>query len=279
MLELTLYAVKDKICAWEMHDRASDELYSGAARPFKSGASLDKLTPSELLSLPYTKKQLRSMEYIGSYASYFKKIFEQTDQILPQARYDNAFKHTFGAESDIYRLYQRKALPPANAAGEPALYIDFEAMNMRICGWYAELVSSQQTEIFEGTARPYSDPQTMKRLWRMTYGKLLPYSLEQLLESEHIRAQRSTFLSLFKRAKKIYTYGDTDALFVRHTFGEDLYHLFKIKNVDASLKIGARVVSLDKACHLFGIEAQGQAHNPKFDVYKMRAYWEAAQLI
>ena len=89
--------------------------------------------------------------------------------------------------------------------------------------------------------------------------------------AKHIRNYERYFIEMFSRAKKIYTYGDTDALFVKKTFGNDLYNFFKIKNVDACVKVAGRALSLDKCCRLFGVHIDGEQHNPKYDVLKMRA--------
>lgn len=174
-------------------------------------------------------------------------------------------------------MYLEKALDPKLPTFQPSLYIDFEAMNMRICGWYAELICEHETVIYEGIAKPYSDTKYVTRLWNKTYQELLPYSVEQLCSAKHIRSYEKYFIDMFVRAKRIYTYGDTDALFVKKSFGNDLFNFFKVKNIDASVKIGNRQLSLEKTCKLFGIHLEGAAHNPKYDVKRMQAYIEAAE--
>ena len=51
----------------------------------------------------------------------------------------------------------KKAVAADAPVSKPILYIDFEAMNMRICGWYAELVDREKNEttVFEGIAKPF----------------------------------------------------------------------------------------------------------------------------
>ena len=148
-----------------MHDTDSNAYYNGGARPFKSIASLDKLQPSDFYNSPYTKKQLKTFDYIGKMEDFFLDVFTNATSILPDARYENIVKHTFGPTSKIYELYAQKATEPAPPAFQPTLYIDFEAMNMRICGWYAELVCESETVIYEGIAKPFSDTKYVHRLW------------------------------------------------------------------------------------------------------------------
>ncbi len=254
-----------------MHDTDSNAYYNGGARPFKSTASLDKLQPSDFYNSPYTKKQLKTFEYIGKMESFFSEVFTNATSIVPDGKYENIIKHTFGPNHEIYRLYQEKAVEPAPPAFQPILYIDFEAMNMRICGWYAELICENETIVYEGIAKPFSDSKYVHRLWDRVYNELLTYSIDDICEAKHIRNYERYFIDMFSRAKKIYTYGDTDALFVKKTFGNDLYNFFKIKNIDACVKVANRALSLDKCCKLFGVQVEGDLHNPKYDVLKMRA--------
>lgn len=135
-LEIKLIAVRDRICAWEMFDTQARQYFNGSARPFKNVASHDKLSESDYYSIPYTKKQLKTFEYIGKYAEYFEELFSAATVILPEEKYDHLVKATFGPESKVYQLYHEKAKEPAAPKFQPTLYIDFEAMNMRICGWY-----------------------------------------------------------------------------------------------------------------------------------------------
>ena len=263
--------MKEKICAWEIHDSSANTYYNGGARPFKSASSLDKLQLSDFYNSPYTKKQLKTFEYIGKMTDFFKDLFEKADSILPDGKYENIIKHTFGPESVVFSLYTQKAQEIAAPLFQPTLYIDFEAMNMRICGWYAELICENEIIVYEGIAKPFSDSKYVRRLWNHVYNELLTYSIDDICEAKHIRSYERYFIDMFSKAKKIYTYGDTDALFIKKTFGNDLYNFFKIKNIDACVKIASRVLSLDKSCKLFGINIEGDAHNPKFDVQKMRA--------
>ena len=263
--------MKEKICAWEMHDTDSNAYYNGGARPFKNSASLDKLQPSDFYNSPFTKKQLKAFEYIGKMESFFEEVFTNATSINPDAKYENIIKHTFGPTHKIYQLYKAKATEPAAPSFQPTLYIDFEAMNMRICGWYAELVTEDETIVYEGIAKPFSDSKYVRRLWDRVYHELLTYSVDEICESKHIRSFERYFIDMFSKAKKIYTYGDTDALFVKKTFGNDLYNFFKIKNIDASVKVANRALSLDRTCKLFGVHIDGDLHNPKYDTLKMRA--------
>ncbi len=183
-------------------------------------------------------------------------------------------KQTFGPTSSICRLYDEKATDPRFAPNKAELYIDFEAMNMRICGWYAQLVDGDNTIEFSGLSKPFSDERRLRWLWKSTYQKMLPYSLDDILRAKHIHAYRSYFIELFKRARHIYTYGDTDALFLKYSFGDELYNFFRVKNVDMSVRMGNRTLSLDKTCALLGITVEGDEHDPKNDVLKMRAYMD-----
>lgn len=150
-------------------------------------------------------------------------------------------------------------------------------MNMRICGWYAIMVDGDEVKCFDGLAKPYTDDKYITRLWKNVYSGMLPYELDDIKNARHIRAYRNYFIDMFKKAKKIYTYGDTDALFVKTSFGEELYNFFKVKNVDVSMRIGSRTISLDKACSLFNITIEGSEHDPKNDVIKMMKYMEAGE--
>lgn len=270
-LEIKLIAVRDRICAWEMFDTQARQYFNGSARPFKNVGSHDKLSESDYYSIPYTKKQLKTFEYIGKYAEYFEELFSAATVILPEEKYDHLVKATFGPESKVYQLYHEKAKEPASPKFQPTLYIDFEAMNMRICGWYAELVCENETLVYEGIAKPFSDTKYVQRLWSRTYSDLLTYSIDELCEAKHIQNFERYFIEMFSKAKKIYTYGDTDALFVKKTFGAELYNFFKIKNIDACVKVAGRALSLDRACKLFGVSVEGDLHNPKYDVIKMKA--------
>jgi hypothetical protein len=270
-LEIKLIAVRDRICAWEMFDTQARQYFNGSARPFKNVASHDKLSESDYYSIPYTKKQLKTFEYIGKYAEYFEELFSAATVILPEEKYDHLVKATFGPESKVYQLYHEKANEPAAPKFQPTLYIDFEAMNMRICGWYAELVCENETLVYEGIAKPFSDTKYVQRLWSRTYSDLLTYSIDELCEAKHVQNFERYFIEMFSKAKKIYTYGDTDALFVKKTFGAELYNFFKIKNIDACVKVAGRALSLDRACKLFGVSVEGDLHNPKYDVIKMKA--------
>ncbi len=270
-LEIKLIAVRDRICAWEMFDTQARQYFNGSARPFKNVASHDKLSESDYYSIPYTKNQLKTFEYIGKYAEYFEELFSAATVILPEEKYDHLVKATFGPESKVYQLYHEKAKEPAAPKFQPTLYIDFEAMNMRICGWYAELVCENETLVYEGIAKPFSDTKYVQRLWSRTYSDLLTYSIDELCEAKHVQNFERYFIEMFSKAKKIYTYGDTDALFVKKTFGAELYNFFKIKNIDACVKVAGRALSLDRACKLFGVSVEGDLHNPKYDVIKMKA--------
>ena len=214
-----------------------------------------------------------------SYASVFVEAFEAADVIIPHGKYMNTIKQTFGASSRVYELFCEKAAEPKVYDIPPTLYIDFEAMNMRICGWYAEFVSDDEETVFEGVAKPFSDMRYVTRLWNNTYEEMLPYSLDDLLRAKHVNSYKQYFVDMFRKARRIYTYGDTDALFIKRTFGDDVYDFFKVKNIDISMKFGNRILSLEKCCKLFGIEIEGDAHNPKFDVKKMRAYIDAGNAL
>ena len=279
ILEIRFFTIKDKICAWEFYDSQTDKFSSGGARPFKRSASLDAIQPSDFYDLPYTKKQLKSMDYIASKKEEFEAAFTAADQIQPYEKYDSALRQTFGVNSSIYKQYVKKALPAKHIPNNAKLYIDFEAINMRICGWYAVMVDGEETTVYDGVSKPYTDDKYITRLWKNVYSGMLPYELDQIKKARHIRAYRNYFIDMFKKAKKIYTYGDTDALFVKTSFGDDLYNFFKVKNVDVSMRMGSRTVSLDKACKLFGITVEGDEHDPKNDVEKMMKYMEAGELI
>lgn len=256
----------------------TNDFYAGGAKPFRYNSSLDRLLPSDFFPLPYTKKQLKNMDYIGKYADLFLDLFQKADAILPAQNYFSALRNTFGAESPICALYEEKALEPASGKYAPThLYIDFEAMNMRICGWYGELIQGDHAEVFEGVAKPYSDIKYVHRLWNNVYGEMLPYSPDELFEAKHILHYKSYFIDLFRRADKIFTYGDTDALFVKSSFGNEMFDFFKVKNVDVSMRIGSKVMSLDKCCKLFGIEMDAPSHHPKYDVKKMLAFMKASE--
>lgn len=273
-LEIKLFMLKDKICAWEFNDTETHLFSSGGARPFKKIASMDKLLASDFYELPYTKKQFKTFEYIYSFAPQFEEAFDAADQIQPYEEYTGVLRQTFGPNSKICQLYEQKALSPKFSNKNASLFIDFEAMNMRICGWYAQLVDGDNTTEYEGIAKPFSDDKRIRRLWKSAYSELLPYEVDDICDARHIHSFKGYFLDMFRRAKRIYTYGDTDALFVKTSFGEDAFNFFKVKNVDVCVRLGTRALSLDKTCRLFGIETEGEAHDPKNDVRKMRAYIE-----
>ena len=96
-------------------------------------------------------------------------------------------------------------------------------------------------------------------------------------KAKHIRSFEKYFINMFSRAKKIYTYGDTDSLFLKSSFGNDMFNFFRVRNVDCSMKIGNRVLSLEKSCRLMGVDLEGTAHNPKYDVQRMRAYLDKSE--
>lgn len=273
-LEVRFFTLKDKICSWELVDSETGSFNSGCARPFKRSSSIDCIPASEFMDLPFTKKQIKTADYVMEYRESIEKLFEEADVIQPYEKYDGALKQTFGPGSRIYELYAQKAQEPKFSANKAELYIDFEAMNMRICGWYALLVDGENTIEFSGIAKPYSDERRLRWLWKNTYEKMLPYKIEDILRARHIHGFRAYFKDMFRRARHIYTYGDTDALFVKYSFGDEIYNFFKVKNVDMSLRTGNRTLSLDKTCKLFGVEIEGDEHDPKNDVLKMKAYME-----
>ncbi len=271
-LEVRFFTLKEKICAWDIHDTDSGTVNAGCARPFKRSASLDAILSSEFFGLPYTKKQIKLAPYIGDFKEMLEELFTEAEAIQPFEKYNGVLKQTFGPASSICRLYEQKALDPKFAPNKAELYIDFEAMNMRICGWYAQLVDGDNIIEFSGTAKPFSDERRLRWLWKTTYQKMLDYSFEDILRSRHIHGYRGYFMDLFKRARHIYTYGDTDALFLKYSFGEDMYNFFRVKNVDVSVRMGSRTLSLDKTCNLLGISVEGGEHDPKTDVLKMMGY-------
>ena len=232
----------DKICAWEILDHDTGKFSSGGARPFKSAASIEKIPASDFFRLPYTKKQYKTFEHISKYADFFGDIFEAASVIRPYGKYAGVLRHTFGPESRASLLFAQKATDPIKSACVPTLYIDFEAMNMRVCGWYGELVTDRGTTIFEGIAKPYSDVKYVRRLWNKTYSRLLSYSVDDICACKHISSFQEYFADMFRQAHRICTYGDTDAMFIKNTFGNDLYHFFKVKNVDVSVRLGNRVL-------------------------------------
>lgn len=278
-LEVKLFTLKDKICAWEFFIPETQEFNAGGARPFKRSMSLDTVLSSEFFSVPYTKKQLKSFDYIADKRQFFEEMFFAADVIQPYEKYDNALKQTFGPTSQVYKLYEAKALEPRYSANKAELYIDFEAMNMRICGWYAQLVDGDNMREYSGLAKPYSDERRVRWLWKNTYSKMLPYEYENIAKAKYIHGYKNYFIDMFSKAKRIYTYGDTDALFIKYSFGDELYNFFKVKNVDVSVKLGNRTISLDNACKLFNVTVEGDSHDPKNDVLKMRAYMDASKEI
>ena len=269
-LHVKLFTVRDKICAWDMHDDVSDTYYNGGARPFKNKSFMDELNSSDFYDSPFTRKQLKALPYIIKKADLFEEAFENADSITPEGNYENIIKSTFGDKSNVYKLYHEKAIAPEISTFKPTLYIDFEAVNMRICGWYAELELENETITYEGIAKPFSDTRFMKRMWDKVYSELLPYSFDDIMNAPHINKFKRYFIDMFSKAKKIVTYGDTDAFFVQKTFGDDLYNFFKIKNSDVSIHYGNTSISLEKLCKLCNVQMDGAVHDPKIDVLKMR---------
>lgn len=273
-LEVRFFTLKEKICAWDILDTETGEVYAGVARPFKKSAALDAVLTSEFYGLPYTRKQIKLAEYIGDYKEMLEELFKKADTIQPYEKYNGILKQTFGPLSNICRIYEEKAVEPKFAPNKAELYIDFEAMNMRICGWYAKLIDGENVIEFSGTAKPFSDERRLRWLWKTTYQKMLDYSIDDIIRSRHIHGFRGYFIDLFKRARHIYTYGDTDALFIKYSFGEEMYNMFRVKNVDVSARMGNRTLSLDKTCKLLDIVIEGGEHDPKTDVLKMMAYMD-----
>ncbi len=150
---------------------------------------------------------------------------------------------------------------------------------MRICGWYGLLVSGEERTEFSGVAKPYSDMGRLRYKYENVYSKLLTYSFDEIASARHVRSREYYFLDMFRRADRIYTYGDTDSLFVKHSFGEQIYKFFTVKNVDVSMRMAGRTLSLDKVCRIFGVDVEGSTHDPKVDVLKMMAYIEACDRI
>ncbi len=73
---------------------------------------------------------------------------------------------------------------------------------MRICGWYAELVSENETLTFEGIAKPFSDSKYVQRLWDKTYSDLLTYSIDEICASKHVQNFERYFIEMFSKAKR-----------------------------------------------------------------------------
>lgn len=247
---------------------------AGCARPFKRTSTLDGILTSEFYGLPYTRKQLKLAPYIGDFKDMLEELFQNADSIQPFEKYDGILKQTFGPASSICKIYEEKAVDPKFTPNKAELYIDFEAMNMRICGWYAQLIDGDNILEFSGTAKPFSDERRLRWLWKTTYQKMLDYSIEDIIRSRHIHGYRGYFMDLFKRARHIYTYGDTDALFLKYSFGEEMYNFFRVKNVDVSVHMGNRTLSLDKTCKLLDIHVEGGDHDPRTDVIKMMKYMQ-----
>ncbi len=277
VLDLKLFLLRDRICAWEFQE-SSGRFEVGMARPYKRAFSLDRLSESDFQNIPYSKKQLKTAPYIGSFVPDFIETFSRCDRIKPALQYDNAIKNTFGEKSAIYKLYIEKAQKPEKAPEKQSeLYIDFEAVDMRICGWYGILVSGDERIEYQGIASPYADEKRLRKKYENVYSHLLPYSVDDIVNAPHIAHFEQYFMDMFKQAKHIYTYGDTDALFVKHTYGDRVYNFFKVRNIDASVKLGNRNLSLNKACKLFGVTVEGDEHDPKIDVLKMMGYMEAVK--
>ncbi len=276
-MQIKLFHISNRICAWDITDTATNSFYNGGARPFKSASALDKLSVSDMQNCPFTKKQLKSFKYIGFYEKMFSEIFEKADEIIPEGNYEYLLKFTFGENSKAYKLYKKKASAPQKSTFQPILYIDFEAIDMNICGWYGELVLEDRTVTYEGIAKPFSNEKHLERAWNKVYSSILNYSLDDISSAKHIRTYENYFINMFSKAKKIVTYGDTDALFVQRTFGDDLFNFFKIKNVDASFRSDNRVVSLDKLSRLCDVHIDGVLHDPKYDVQVMRKCLEVIE--
>ncbi len=83
-LEVKLFAVSDRICAWELFDTQARQYFNGSARPFKNVASHDKIPESGYYGVPYTKKQLKTFEYIGKYAEYFEELLRVPRSFFPK---------------------------------------------------------------------------------------------------------------------------------------------------------------------------------------------------
>ncbi|MBE5760170.1 MAG: hypothetical protein E7332_09160 [Clostridiales bacterium] len=276
ILDLKLFLLRDRICAWEFSE-SSGRFEVGMARPYKRLSSLDRLYPSDFTNVPYSKKQLKAAPYIDNFTPDFIEAFSRCDRIMPFGDYENAIRQSFGEKSAVYTLYKQKAQMPRPAEKYNELYIDFEAVDMKICGWYAVLVTGDERIEYEGIANPFTDEKKLRRKYESVYSQLLPYSIEDIVAAPHIERFQNYFIDMFRQAKKIYTYGDTDALFVKHSFGDHIYNFFKVRNVDMSVKLGNRNLSLDKTCKLFGIKIDGEEHDPKIDVEKMMAYMEATK--
>ena len=276
-LHIKLFQISNRICAWDITDTATNSYYNGGARPFKSASALDKLPASEFHDCPFTRKQLKNFKYIGTYEKMFSEVFEKADEIIPEGNYEYMLKYTFGDNSKAYKTYKKKASPPQKSLFQPTLYIDFEAIDMNICGWYGELVLEDRTVTYEGIAKPFSNLKHLERAWNKIYSNILRYNYADIVSAKHIKTYENYFVSMFSKAKKIVTYGDTDALFVQRTFGDDLFNFFKIKNIDASFRSDNRVVSLDKLSKLCNVTVEGELHDPKYDVKIMRKCLEVIE--
>ncbi len=277
-LDVKFTLLRDRICAWEITEN-SGVFHAGFARPFKRGASMDKILPSEFFPIPYTKKQLLAAPFIGEYENKILDWFENADTIIPHGRYANAIRQTFGQSSRLATIFEEKASEPVKDKVESVLYVDFEAIDMRICGWYAKLVCGEEETEFSGIVKPYSDMNRLKKKFDSIYSKLLPYSFEEIASARHVKSREYYFLDMFRRADKIYTYGDTDALFVKHSFGDQIYNFFRVKNVDVSMRMAGKTLSLDKVCRIFNLDIAGAEHDPKVDVIKMMSFVQACENI
>lgn len=276
-MKVKFYILKDRVCAWEFN-MPSGESFAGFARPYKRSTSLDKLVASDFFNIPYTKKQLKNAEFIGNFESVIVHHLKNAEVVTPCGKYNNALKQTFGEGSELFKVFEEKAgivveEPPAE------LFIDFEAIDMRICGWYGEMRTGDEIEIFFGTAKPYSDMKRLKWKYESVYKDLMSYTFDEIAGSRHINSFESYFMNMVRRATKIYTYGDTDALFIKYTYGENFYNYFKVKNVDCSVRVGPSVLSLDRATRLFNIDIEGVSHDPRYDVERMMMIVEAAKTI
>ena len=276
ILDLKLYLLRDRICAWEF-SLSSGRVESGVARPFKRMASMDKVYPSDIEDIPYTLKQLKAAPRIDSFAGVFLEAFSKCDRIRPHEDYENTVKQTFGEKSAVYSMYVNKVDKHKTKEVHNYLYIDFEAVDMKICGWYGVLSDGNTEREYQGIARPFRDEKRLRRKYAAVYADLLPYSVEDILAAPGIEHFQNYFIDMFRQARKIYTYGDTDAYFIKNTFGEHVFNMFKARHVDMSVKLGNRNISLMKACRLFGVEVEGEEHDPKIDVKRMMAYMEATK--
>ena len=73
-MQIKFFHISNRICAWDITDNTTNSFYNGGARPFKSASALDKLSASDLHDCPFTRKQLKSFKYIGTYEKMFTEI-------------------------------------------------------------------------------------------------------------------------------------------------------------------------------------------------------------